>query len=57
MCSRVSCQKCQKPTWTGCGAHVEQALAGVPKDARCRCRDQAAAVVHGQVIDATTTLK
>lgn len=38
MCSRVTCSKCGKPTWTGCGQHVEQALAGVPVEARCKCR-------------------
>ena len=37
MCQRVTCPTCRKPTWTGCGAHVEQALAGVPKDQRCQC--------------------
>lgn len=25
-------------TWAGCGRHVEQALAGVPQDQRCKCR-------------------
>lgn len=37
MCHRVTCKRCGKPTWAGCGAHVEQALAGVPADARCQC--------------------
>ncbi len=37
MCMQVHCKKCGKPTWTGCGAHVEQALANVPKDQRCQC--------------------
>ncbi|NNN08933.1 MAG: hypothetical protein HKL85_07040 [Acidimicrobiaceae bacterium] len=35
MCSRVTCPVCHKPTWSGCGQHVEQALAGVPNDQRC----------------------
>jgi fumarate hydratase subunit beta len=26
-------------TFAGCGAHVEQVLAGVPKEQRCRCRE------------------
>src|SRR3990167_9740002 len=29
MCKRVACPKCQKPTWAGCGLHIDQALAGV----------------------------
>lgn len=37
MCQRVTCSRCGKPTWTGCGNHVEQALRGVPPDERCRC--------------------
>lgn len=35
MCRRVTCRTCGKPTWTGCGQHVEQALQGVPKNERC----------------------
>ena len=41
MCSRVTCSKCGKATYAGCGAHVEQVLAGVPKDQRCTCREAA----------------
>ena len=37
MCQRVTCKTCGKPTWRGCGAHVEQALAGVSKAERCQC--------------------
>ncbi len=37
MCVRVTCQQCGKPSWSGCGAHVEQVLAGVPPSARCAC--------------------
>jgi hypothetical protein len=37
MCRRVTCEKCGKPTYAGCGAHVEQVLAGVPHEDRCRC--------------------
>lgn len=40
MCTRVQCDRCGKPTWAGCGRHVETALAGVPPDARCRCREE-----------------
>ena len=37
MCSRTTCPTCGKATWTGCGEHVEQALAGVPDSERCQC--------------------
>lgn len=36
MCRRVTCKTCGKPTWAGCGQHIEQALAGVPKSQRCQ---------------------
>lgn len=39
MCRRVNCPTCGRPTWAGCGAHIEQALAGVPKDERCQCQE------------------
>ena len=35
MCRRITCKKCGKPTYAGCGQHVEQVLAGVPKSQRC----------------------
>jgi hypothetical protein len=37
MCSRVTCNDSNKPTSAGCGRHIEQALAGVPHDQRCKC--------------------
>ncbi len=37
MCRAVKCQKCGKTTWAGCGAHVDQVMAGVPASERCRC--------------------
>ncbi|MEI6710164.1 MAG: hypothetical protein WCL17_04195 [Actinomycetota bacterium] len=37
MCTRVTCPNCQKPTWSGCGQHIEQALQGVPEADRCHC--------------------
>lgn len=42
MCSRVTCPKCKKPSWSGCGAHVESVLYNVPKADRCQCRETAA---------------
>jgi hypothetical protein len=42
MCSSATCKKCGKATWRGCGNHIEDALAGVPKSKRCTCREDAA---------------
>lgn len=39
MCRRVECSNCRKPTFAGCGAHVEQVLGDVPKEQRCCCRE------------------
>ena len=38
MCRRIECRKCGRPTFAGCGAHVEQVLGGVPPAQRCQCR-------------------
>jgi hypothetical protein len=35
MCRKVTCKQCGKPTWAGCGAHVEQVLGDVPSSERC----------------------
>jgi GTP cyclohydrolase II len=43
MCQRVTCPSCGKPTYAGCGMHVEQVLGDVPKSERCRCREQKSA--------------
>ncbi|MHB1855644.1 MAG: hypothetical protein ACYCS2_11385 [Acidimicrobiales bacterium] len=32
----MRCKKCSKTTWAGCGRHVDQVLAGVPKADRCQ---------------------
>ena len=36
MCDQVICRKCNKPTWAGCGQHIEQVLANVAKADRCQ---------------------
>jgi hypothetical protein len=36
MCSKVSCRKCGKPTWSGCGQHIEEALYGIAEADRCK---------------------
>jgi hypothetical protein len=40
MCRRVTCNSCGKPTYAGCGQHIEQVLGDVPKAQRCTCRAQ-----------------
>jgi hypothetical protein len=40
MCTRVSCSHCGKPSYVGCGRHIEQVLANVPEKERCHCRDE-----------------
>ena len=40
MCARVTCKQCGKPSWKGCGLHVEQVLGDVPEAERCQCRAQ-----------------
>lgn len=39
MCRRVQCDRCDKPTFAGCGMHVEQVLGDVAPADRCRCRE------------------
>jgi len=40
MCTRVTCDQCGKPSFVGCGRHVDQVLGDVPPDERCRCREE-----------------
>lgn len=37
MCQRTTCRSCGKPTFVGCGLHVEQVLGDVPVSRRCSC--------------------
>ncbi|MEU6237979.1 hypothetical protein [Kitasatospora sp. NPDC047058] len=37
MCRRTVCRTCGKAGYAGCGMHVDQVLAGVPKADRCSC--------------------
>ena len=37
MCHQITCATCNKPTWEGCGEHIEYALKGVPVTERCTC--------------------
>ena len=38
MCRAITCSKCKRPSWAGCGAHVEQVLGHVPQAERCQCK-------------------
>jgi hypothetical protein len=35
MCRQVTCKVCGKASWAGCGQHVDQVLAGIPRTDRC----------------------
>lgn len=35
MCRAVTCKKCGKTTWAGCGNHVDQVMGPIPKSERC----------------------
>lgn len=37
MCSPALCRQCNKVTYTGCGLHIEQALAPFAPEERCTC--------------------
>lgn len=39
MCQRVTCKNCGRPTYAGCGRHIEAVLGDVAPEARCRCRE------------------
>nr|WP_318241749.1 hypothetical protein [Arthrobacter pullicola] len=41
MCRTITCRKCQKTTWAGCGQHVQQTMAKVPRSERCPCSPNA----------------
>ncbi|MCB9379692.1 MAG: hypothetical protein H6513_03250 [Acidimicrobiaceae bacterium] len=43
MCMAITCYDCGRPTWAGCGAHVEAVLGHVPAEDRCCCGDDDAA--------------
>ncbi|MCK6065593.1 MULTISPECIES: hypothetical protein [Microbacterium] len=37
----ATCATCGKTTWAGCGQHVDQVMAGVPRAQRCPGHDSA----------------
>jgi hypothetical protein len=36
MCQRITCSVCGKPSFAGCGRHVESVLGDVPVAERCQ---------------------
>jgi hypothetical protein len=38
MCRRVTCSKCGRPDWVGCGAHIEQVSATSERSAASAAR-------------------
>jgi hypothetical protein len=48
MCRRVTCPSCNKPTYAGCGAHIEQVLGDVAPAQRCQCRERADHAATGE---------
>jgi len=47
MCRRTTCGTCNKPSWAGCGAHIEAVLGDVPKQDRCACSSASAPTSPG----------
>lgn len=43
MCRRVVCSQCKKPSYAGCGRHIEQVLGDVPREQRCSCPERQSA--------------
>ena len=41
MCRATTCRTCGKTTWAGCGQHVDQVMAGVPRANRCAGHSEA----------------
>jgi hypothetical protein len=48
MCQRITCSTCGRPSFAGCGRHVESVLGDVPLSARCACRAQAGGRTAGE---------
>jgi hypothetical protein len=55
MCRAAKCGKCGKTTWAGCGAHVDQVMAGVPQDQRCRCHEKGASTTEASTSGAQSS--
>jgi len=40
MCVKIICPICHKPTFAGCGKHIEQVLKGISLADRCSGHDK-----------------
>ena len=49
MCRPATCKVCSKTTWAGCGQHVDQVMAGVPRADRCQGHAQEQSANNGSV--------
>jgi hypothetical protein len=54
MCRRIQCESCGKPTYAGCGRHVEEVLRSVSLEERCNCRGARGASGTGQIVRETS---
>ncbi|MFD6859732.1 hypothetical protein ACFWCF_20650 [Rhodococcus sp. NPDC060090] len=43
MCYPVTCSRCNKTGWGGCGQHVDAVMTPVPAAERCTCDQDTAA--------------
>ena len=57
MCRRVDCAQCGRPTYAGCGAHIEQVLSNVPVAERCKCREAKSTATNTAGVDSQSWLQ
>lgn len=38
MCFQVECSSCRRPSWAGCGNHIDGCLRDVKMEERCACK-------------------
>ena len=50
MCRPATCKTCGKAMWAGCGQHVDQVMAGVPRADRCPGHAATAATGKGSFL-------
>jgi hypothetical protein len=54
MCRRIQCESCGKPSYAGCGRHVEEVLRSVAQEERCACRIGRGASASTQIMRETS---